>query len=403
MNFEEVRSRLVRSNMSFTLPAVPKRERLIGSLMNRDFPGVGWKERTYAASFLRIKTEPCPDQLVLDACQYRETLESLAEDELEARLKADSKPADKEQQLFLNRAESMADQGTWDYWVQMATWTSPQATALSLDRKPERVTLQIAVKFQKQSAFARSFIARHNLIHNAIISGTLLVTPTVAKSGTYPTLIAPKNFALWVKDRGLDVPGAIKGLVEDRSEPQAFKEIINLNWEDITLTLLRGDDLEASAGGLTRRVPLSELNLISRRGTKKTNERFALLTTWAQGGQVSAQTIKSIRDHAYKLRRSLQTYFGITTNPLPTVRGIYTPRFRLLDKRDAGDKRAKESAERKTVSFDESNLAHQGSLTTGPASTSEETTRTKADEYPIDESNLANDPAAEFLSNKRRD
>ena len=148
---------------------------------------------------------------------------------------------------------------------------------------------------------------------------------------------------------------------------------------------------------------MSELNLISRRGTKKTNERFALLTTWAQSGQVSAQKIKGIKHHAYKLRRSLKTYFGITTDPLPTVRGIYTPRFRLLDKRDAGDKRAKESAERKTVSFDESNLAHQGSLTTGPASTSGETTRSKADEYPIDESDLANDPAAEFLSNKRRD
>ena len=72
--------------MSFTLPATPKRERLIGSLMNRDFPGVSSKDQTYAASFLRIKTEPRPDQLVLDACKHRETLESLAEDELEARL-----------------------------------------------------------------------------------------------------------------------------------------------------------------------------------------------------------------------------------------------------------------------------------------------------------------------------
>jgi len=362
--------------MSFTLPATPKRERLIGSLMNRDFPGVSSKDQTYAASFLRIKTEPRPDQLVLDACKHRETLESLAEDELEARLERHSKPADKEQQLFLNRAESVADQATWDHWTRMATWTSPQATALSLDRKPERVTLQIAHKFQEQSTFARAFIARHDLIHNAIISGTLLVTRTTAESGIYPPLIAPENLVLWANHLGLDVPGAIKGLVEDQGGPQTFKEIKNLNWENVTLTLLSGGHIEASTPVLTKKVPLADMGLINRT-TNKPNTLFTLLTDFAKSRQGTLEINSKPKDHAYGLRKELKAFFPITSNPISAEGRYWVPRFNLIDKRDAPDKRAKEKALRKTVTFDENNLAHQLS--------SETVSGSNLSEYPYDD------------------
>ena len=299
----------------------------------------------------------------------------------------------------------------FEYWLEFRTWTVHQAIGLSLGKDPRAVSFETASKGRRagdhESIFLNDYKPRLEVILNWIGSSELPSSGGVL----YPHLsqIDPKEFVNWATSRGWGLPKELEGLAnatdllsDEASNPEEFKNIEGLTWADITLTLLRGDDLEASAAGLTRRVSLSELNLISRRGTKKTNERFVLLNAWAQGGQVSAQTAKSIKHHAYKLRRSLKTYFGITTNPLPLVRGIYTPQFHLLDRRDAGDKRAKESAERKTVSFDEANLAHQGSLTTGPASTSGEATRTKADEYPIDESDLANDPAAEFLSTKRR-
>ena len=191
--------------------------------MERHYPGVDQKEISEEISRRERKEDLVPDQLVTEAIKYLGSLKLLlSKTELEAALKEKHAPVDKESQLFLNRAKSFADSASWGHWLRMVTWTSPQATALSLGRKPERVTLEIARKFEKQSAFARTFIARHDLIHNAIISGTLSITHTMTQAESYRPLFRPKNIALWANDLDLDVPDEIKGLIEDRREPQDF-------------------------------------------------------------------------------------------------------------------------------------------------------------------------------------
>jgi hypothetical protein len=285
-----------------------------------------------------------------------------------------------------------ATDANWAYAFGLTYWTIDEFVALSLGKNPEKVTWELVKPFVQVEEQAREYARRLEMTTRAV-KMRVLIDQT------------PPSFIQWALQNHIDLPDELLKRLENKSgNPKCFRKIKNLNWEEVTLTLLRGDDIKASARNLNQRVPLSALNLISRRGTKKTNERFMLLIAWAQGGQVSAKTTKGIRDHVYKLRKSLKAYFGITTNPVHAVGDTYTPRFHLIDKRDAADKRAKERAERKTVSFDGTNLAHQGSLATGPASVLGETVDSDPDEYPFDEpGNMENDPAAEFLSKKRRD
>ena len=298
------------------------------------------------------------------------------------------------------------------HWLQMPVWTAHEAITLSLGKDPRKIQRDNAIQShhygEPEVTFRTQYADRFEILDRSLSElGVGSANPLYR----YLAKVEPDTFVCWAKGKGWELPKELEALANatdllsaEASNPEEFKNVEGLNWEDVTLTLLRGDDIQASAGNLTQRVPLSALNLISRKGTKKTNERFMLLIAWAQGGQVSAKTTKGIRDHVYKLRKSLKTYFGITTNPVHAVGGTYTPRFHLIDKRDAADKRAKERAERKTVSFDETNLAHQGSLETGPASVSGETICSESDEYPFEQTGkLENDLAAEFLSKKRRD
>jgi hypothetical protein len=189
-------------------------------------------------------------------------------------------------------------------------------------------------------------------------------------------LIAPENLVLWANHLGLDVPGAIKGLVEDQGGPQTFKEIKNLNWENVTLTLLSGGHIEASTPVLTKKVPLADMGLINRT-TNKPNTLFTLLTDFAKSRQGTLEINSKPKDHAYGLRKELKAFFPITSNPISAEGRYWVPRFNLIDKRDAPDKRAKEKALRKTVTFDENNLAHQLS--------SETVSGSNLSEYPYDD------------------
>jgi hypothetical protein len=325
-------------------------------LFARRYPGVDPKELSEEISRRRRKEDLVPDQLVTEAIKYEVSLKLLlSKSELEAALKEMHASVDKESQLFLNRPESLTDNASWGHWLRMTTWTSSQATALSLSRNPERVTLEIARKFEKQSAFARTFIARHDLVYNAIISGTLLVTPTVAQSGACRTLIPPKNLALWANDLDLDVPDEIKGLIEDRREPQGFKDMESLNWGEITLTLLGAGHIKVSVRSVTENIPLANLGLLNRT-TNKPNRSFAILVMLVEASRSPIKYNPQLQNAVYRLRKALKGYFGIKKSPILFESDRYVAAFQLVDKRNAADERAKEKGIRRTSPLDESSM-----------------------------------------------
>ena len=168
--------------------------------------------------------------------------------------------------------------------------------------------------------------------------------------------IRPTDFVSWTNGVGIECPTDLSTSAAVISTPAVqgrpvFPRQENLDWDEITLTLLSSGLIEVSARGLTRKVPLADLGLLNR-STNQPNSGFVLLAALAESRQSSVRAKPALKDIAHELRKSLKSYFGIATNPLATHGGNYSARFRLIDKRDAADERAKKKALRKTVSFD---------------------------------------------------
>ncbi len=288
----------------------------------------------------------------------------------------------------------------FEYWLEFRTWTVHQAIVLSLGKDPRAVSFETASKGRRagdhESIFLNDYKPRLEVILNWIGSSELPSSGGVL----YPHLsqIDPKEFVNWATSRGWGLPKELEGLAnatdllsDEASNPEEFKNVEGLNWEDITLTLLSGDHIEISARDLTRKVPLGDLGLINRT-TNKPNRLSTLLTAFAKNRRGTLEITSKLKDQAYDLRKALKAFFPITTNPIPAEGRYWVPRFNLVDKRDAPDKRAKEKAFRRTVSYDDTDLAHQRSSTQDSGSGPDP--GYDLDEYPHDDET---DRTAEWL------
>lgn len=205
----------------------------------------------------------------------------------------------------------------------------------------------------------------------------------VAESGdTSTTLVQPPD-----ADEA-SVPGdATKG--EPVGPCAAFLAMVNLVASELSLAFvgdraesgLRANNmLEISARGTTKRVALAALDLVdSRRGTL--NSQCAILL-----GLVQKRKLPWSGDNAAKmtrLRRVFKKHLGVDDpfHPFHHSSG-WVARFEVVDRRGAADERAKQDAERRTVSYEQ--LTESGAQFAEPDPTSQ----------PLDPEN---DAAAEWL------
>jgi hypothetical protein len=138
---------------------------------------------------------------------------------------------------------------------------------------------------------------------------------------------------------------------------KVFRDLPDLNARELSIEFVAGDSgtalLEISARKKTKRVALAELDLFDRRNGEM-NEQAVILLGMAQKRRIQMADEKTAR-RISRLRTAIKLHLGIIDDPIANFRkGVgYEPRFRVTDKRDAADQRAKREAERKMVSLDE--------------------------------------------------
>ena len=146
-----------------------------------------------------------------------------------------------------------------------------------------------------------------------------------------------------------------------------FRSLDNLHPSEIAISIvgdiseggLTGNGiLEISARGVTRRLALAEFGLVDRR-SGALNKQAAVLLGLAKGQKI----LRSEEKHAAtmtRLRGEFRDRLGVTVDPFTkhSRRTGWQPLFSIVDLRGLSDKRAKDDAERKTVSFDQ--LQEQG-------------------------------------------
>ena len=285
------------------------------------------------------------------------------------------------------------------HWLQMPVWTAHEAITLSLGKDPRKIQRDNAIQShhygEPEVTFRTQYADRFEILDRSLSElGVGSANPLYR----YLAKVEPDTFVCWAKGKDWELPKELEELAiatdllsAESSNPEEFKNVEGLNWGDITLTLLSGDHIEISARDLTRKVPLGDLGLINRT-TNKPNRLFTLLTAFAKNRRGILEITSKLKDQAYDLRKALKAFFPITTNPIPAEGRYWVPRFNLVDKRDAPDKRAKEKAFRRTVSYDDTDLAHQRSSTQDSGSGPDP--GYDLDEYPHDDET---DRTAEWL------
>ncbi|MDB3945442.1 hypothetical protein N9444_05990 [Gammaproteobacteria bacterium] len=341
----------------------------------QEFPGVPWGEMEALSPF----EVPCycpsgdhevhweTDQIVRDAVEFRDKelagffgcteSEIFNADQNECR-KYDAFLATASQDTlnkyaFFNRTESEAD---FDHWGGMPYWTPEEAVSLLFGKEPMRVNSESLGQLDSSLSFVNNYQRRLDQIVRAI------------EVGLMQEQITPESLVRWATQTRIECPADLIALVKSSSPatqetaPEngglGFASLKNLNWEDITLTLLSGGHIEISARDLKKKAPLGCLGLMNRT-TNKPNKLFTLLIAFAESRRGTLKINSKPKDQASDLRKELKAVFSITTNPIPVVDKCWVPRFNLVDKRDAPDKRAKEKASRSTEPFDEHKLSHQ--------------------------------------------
>jgi hypothetical protein len=143
---------------------------------------------------------------------------------------------------------------------------------------------------------------------------------------------------------------------------KVFRDMPNLTASELSIVFVAGDSgttmLAVSARNITKRVALAELDLLDRRKAEM-NEQCGMLLAMAQRNFARTSDPKIAR-RISRLRAALKSALGIVDDPIAKFRnGVgYEPHFKVTDKRDTADIRAKREAERNTVSLDE--LSEQG-------------------------------------------
>ncbi len=140
-------------------------------------------------------------------------------------------------------------------------------------------------------------------------------------------------------------------VVADGDVCEVFRAMEHLTADEANFVFVAEDMLEITARGETRRVPLAALDLVDRRAGH-VNGQGKILLEMAQKVPVirSDKKAKAIS----RLREVLKKSLGINDDPFnPYRKGAgWKPRFKVSDKRNAADERAKREAERRTISYD---------------------------------------------------
>ena len=274
----------------------------------------------------------------------------------------------------------------WTYAFGLAYWTIDEFAAFSLGKDPEKVSWKQVKPFIKVEEQAREYARRLNLARRAVEKGDL---PDQT----------PQAFIQWAVGIHLDLPDELLKQTGERSpDPSSFTDMELLRWDEITITLLSGGHIQISARNMTRKVSLGELSLTNKT-TNQPNKSFELLAALSGNSRRAVRVNSKLKDIAYELRKSLKTYFGITSNPLPAQGKNYAARFGLIDKRDAADKRAKEKASRSTVPFDEHKLSHQRGVSLQGEADSRLGSGPDDDGHPYDEEDdMVDDKASRWIA-----
>lgn len=139
-----------------------------------------------------------------------------------------------------------------------------------------------------------------------------------------------------------------------------FRKMPDLTPEEVSITFLANDLLEISARDETRRIPSGSFGLIDRR-RGGLNSAGTILSGMAIGASLKAKVgDKENKKIVSDLRRLLKRQLGLNKDPFYRYcegEG-YRARFKLADKRNAADERAKQDARRRTEQFNGEDAYH---------------------------------------------
>jgi len=126
----------------------------------------------------------------------------------------------------------------------------------------------------------------------------------------------------------------------DTQNFESFEALGAKLWHDITLRLLKNDFVEVGGPAKKIKVSLDRLGLMNKTQGNP-NVAFDLLLKMAKGRKVSSEQ----KHQASRLRRTLKGKFSLSGDPIlfEEQRG-YVPNFKIIDDRDAADKRAENEA-----------------------------------------------------------
>lgn len=313
---------------------------------------------------------------------------------------------------------------TWDYWRHMPTVKPWQACALALNIEPDSVDyrpeswddqpkrwngfpsevgdhfiklLQLlnANQFEKQH-FTKNFSMGVRLSEFAAWCAHVgfAIPPELSALAALPERpqVAAKVEAVPVKSPSGDAPQALGSL-------EVFRSMESLSGDELSITFIgdkpehgkadigANDMLKISARNETRIVALAFLGLVNKQRGGVTGEG-AILIGFMQGREPPKTTSNATK--ISRLRNIFKQHLGITSSPFQVKALGWKPRFKIEDKRGAGEERNKRETERyKRVSFDEMNA--RGEM----ASDTNQTQQSSEENYPFNEED--DDDAAVFL------
>ena len=161
-----------------------------------------------------------------------------------------------------------------------------------------------------------------------------------------------------------EAPDTDQGTQSDSDPLVEYRQMENLTWGEVSISLVAGDLIEISARGKVKRVSYAHMGLVDKRIDKGTLNRqgTTLLAIAFQERSKDSQYKK----HVSRLRGQLKSLFGIDKNPFhpSSFPNLHFPIFELNDYRKKADQRAKERAGWRMESYDDENIQHQmqGSL-----------------------------------------
>jgi hypothetical protein len=263
----------------------------------------------------------------------------------------------------------------WAFWPASRRVKRDEAIALSLGLDPNSICGNngcINPEFCPDNATAILFLKRLSLLtacgYNTSIplSAFAAWAVSINLSPIPPELVALARKPTDVPEQ-TDAPAPSENVAPkmggaghtETASPtcKVFRDLPDLNARELSIEFVAGDSgtalLEISARKKTKRVALAELDLFDRRNGEM-NEQAVILLGMAQKRRIQMADEKTAR-RISRLRTAIKLHLGIIDDPIANFRkGVgYEPRFRVTDKRDAADQRAKREAERKMVSLDE--------------------------------------------------